>query len=449
MSGRTPGEPGQRALGATRPGQAVMRAVMRAALLTAALTAVLAAALMAALGWPWAGQPAPTAPSPGTAHGVADTREPSSPGLVARGAYLARLGHCAGCHTAPGGADYAGGRALPTPFGNVYGGNLTPDNETGLGRWTADDLWQALHHGRGAGGRRLLPAFPYTAYTHVRREDSDALYAYLRSLPAVRQPNRPHELRFPYNTAWALAAWQWLYFKPADAALQTPLTRGAYLVRGLGHCSACHAPRNGWGAEAAALSGADMPGQPWHAPSLHPDPARPTTAADLVALLRVGMSRHGSAVGPMAAVVFGSTQHWSDEDLEATAGYLLSLPPQRRDAEASGASTSPAAPAIHEAGRQVYAEHCADCHGAQGRGVAGVYPPLAGNATVLQPSARNLVQVIQRGSFAPATAGNPRPYGMGPQDLSDAEMAAVTTYLRQAWGHRAPAVSEIEVIRLR
>jgi mono/diheme cytochrome c family protein len=371
---------------------------------------------------------------------------------VARGRELAILGHCAGCHTAPGGAEMAGGAAVRTPFGTAQAGNLTPDDATGLGRWTADDFWRAMHLGRSRDGRALVPAFPYTSYTHVTRDDSDALFAYLRSLPPVTRAPRPHELRFPYGTRWALAAWQWLFFTPADlradaaarAALTPSQARGAYLVQGLGHCAACHAPRNVFGAPARRASGGEMPLQGWYAPSLHPSAAQPVAADEIVALLKTGQTARSTVLGPMAGVVFGSTQHWSEPDLRAVADFLATLPPE---APAPPAAAAPAA--VLDQGRRLYADRCADCHGARGEGAPGAYPALAGNPTVQQALPHNLVRVLRHGGFAPATAGQPRPYGMPPQTLSDAETAAVLSFIRQSWGHRADAVSELDVLKLR
>lgn len=369
---------------------------------------------------------------------------------VARGAYLALLGNCAGCHTARGGAPYAGGRPLHTPFGTVYAGNLTPDADTGLGRWSAGDFWRALHHGRSRDGRRLVPAFPYTAFTRVTRADSDALFAYLRALPPVAQANRAHDLRFPYNTALALAAWRALFFRPGvhvdDPSRPPAWNRGAYLVEGLGHCAACHAPRNVFGASRSPMAGGVMPDGRWWAPPLPDshDPPQPAGARrHIVELLRSGRSATGSASGPMAEVVFRSTQHWRDDDLQAVADYLLTRPKPARD------DAGPAAQPTLQQGRGLYEKHCADCHGLQGEGVAGVYPPLAGNPSVLQPDARNLVRLLDHGSFAPATAANPRPFSMPAQALNDAEAAAVLSYLRRAWGHRAASLSEVNVLTLR
>jgi len=369
---------------------------------------------------------------------------------IARGAYLARAGHCAGCHTARGGTPYAGGHAIPTPFGTLYAPNLTPDPETGIGAWTSDDFWRALHNGRAKDGRFLYPACPYPNYTKVTRADTDALYAYLRSLPPVRQPNRPHELRFPYSTQLALAVWRALYFEPGvyepDETRSAEWNRGAYLVNGLGHCSACHARRNALGATDSTLSGGTIPVQGWYAPSLHSK--REASVAgwpreDIVALLKHGISPQASALGPMAAVVHGSTQHLSDADLRAMALYLSELPVHE-----DKAPEPPAVPPARLArGERVYAERCADCHGEQGEGVPGMYPPLAGNRAILLEPPVNTIRAVLNGGFPPATAGNPQPFGMPPYAtlLSDEDVAAVVSYIRNAWGNRASPVNAWEV----
>ena len=374
------------------------------------------------------------------------------PQLIERGAYLARVGHCAGCHTAQGGSPYAGGYGVLTPFGTVYASNLTPDPETGLGEWTSDDFWRALHNGRSKDGRFLYPAFPYPNYTQVTRGDADALFAYLRSLPPVKQPNHAHTLRFPYSTQAALGVWRALYFEPGVyepvASQPAEWNRGAYLVKGLGHCSACHASRNALGASHETLDGGPMPVQGWYAPSLlskreasvaHWEPSR------IVALLRDGVTPGASTIGPMAEVVYGSTQHYKEADLQAVAAYLAALPAEDDPA--------PEAEAVSKArwarGERVYSERCADCHGESGEGVRGMYPALAGNRAITMDDPTNVVSAVLRGGFAPTTAGNPRPFGMPPYAtlLNDEDIAAVVSYIRNAWGNRASAVTAWEVQR--
>lgn len=391
--------------------------------------------------------------------GDAGTAEPSSAApdkptasattseQIARGAYLARVGNCAGCHTAPAGVPLAGGRRLETPYGSVYAGNLTPDPTTGLGLWSKDDFHRAMHEGRSRDGRRLVPVFPYTSFTLVAREDNDALFAYLQSLPPVFQFNRPHELSFPFGTPAALAVWQWLNFSPEDARQRAPkvgLERGAYLVRGLGHCGECHSPRNRWSAIGSGLDGGEMPGERWYAPSLHPASGQPVHEAKIVALLRDGVNDSGTASGPMARVVLDSTQYWEAADLELAALYLNSLAPRP-----SAPAVVPASPALLSAGARLYADRCADCHGDDGAGIPGVYPPLGKNPSVTQPNIRGLVQVMTHGGFPPSTAANPWPYGMPPSQLTTEEIAAVLSFVRQSWGNQASAVSALDVLKAR
>lgn len=380
----------------------------------------------------------------------------ATPAQVERGRYLAFAGHCAGCHTQRGGAAYAGGPGIETPFGTVHASNLTPDPTHGIGDWSAAHFWRAMHHGRSKDGRLLYPAFPYPSFTRVTREDSDALYAYLRSVPAAAVPNAPHRLRFPYDTQFALAMWRALYFQPAafvpDPARSAEWNRGAYLVDGLGHCIACHGARNALGATdpARGLSGGSIPIENWYAPSL----VSPREAGvadwdprDIVRLLRTGTSPRGSVMGPMADVVHGSTQHLSDADLGAMATYLRQLP---ADGAVAAQAPAPPRPATERGdagtvarGSRIYDQRCAYCHGDAGQGASGAYPPLAGNRAVLMANPANLVQIVRRGGFLPATAGNPRPYGMPPfgQVLDDGDIAAVLTYVRGAWGNDAPPVS--------
>lgn len=369
-----------------------------------------------------------------------------------RGAYLAQVGNCAGCHTVRGGKPYAGGMGIDTPFGAVYASNLTPDVTTGIGNWTRLDFWRAMHHGKSKDSRLLYPAFPYTSYTLVTRDDSDALFAYLKSLPAVSQPNTPHAVRFPYNTQAALAVWRGLYFKPADYTANAQATpewnRGAYLVNSLGHCSACHAARNALGAtDGLNLAGGLIPLQNWYAPSLVSTQEASVAdwpLQDIRALFKKGVSPQASANGPMAEVVFGSTQHWTDSDLNAMAVYLKALPVTPASQQEAKAGATPR-------GAKLYDRHCAQCHGDNGQGVANAYPSLAGNRAVLMRQKANLVQIVLNGGYAPATAGNPRPYGMPPfvLDLTDADIADVLTHIRSSWGNQANAVSELEVNRIR
>ncbi|MDH4415782.1 MAG: c-type cytochrome [Acidovorax sp.] len=381
----------------------------------------------------------------------------STPELVQRGEYLARVGNCMACHTMQGGAQFAGGRGIDTPFGVVHSSNLTPDKAHGIGNWTSAEFWRAMHHGRSKDGRLLYPAFPYTNYTQVTREDSDAIFAYLQSLPAVAESNRAHALRFPYSSQVALGVWRALFFTPgapqSEPAQTAEYNRGAYLVNGLGHCTACHTPRNALGAttDAKAFTGGLIPVQNWYAPALNVATeagVKEWKTEDVVALLKTGVAPHGSVLGPMAEVVFRSTQYLTDADASAMAVYLQALPQQVRKAPA--AVVAPPSSAMARGGK-VYEQHCAQCHGDQGQGESGAFPALTGNRAITLADPTNLVRVVLQGGYLPATAGNPYPHGMPPfqQFLSDEEVAAVTTFVRNSWGNQAPGVGTIEVYRAR
>jgi mono/diheme cytochrome c family protein len=442
--------------------------------------------------------------SASTSSSVNNTFKTPSNDALQRGAYLAQVGNCAACHTARGGAAFAGGKPIATPFGTVYTSNITPDPGTGIGRWSADAFYRAMHEGRSADGHLLTPAFPYPNYTHVTRADSDDLHAYfIHSVTPVAQPNRAHDLPFPFNTQVALAFWRLMFFEKADVIVNSSpknslnttnsianylintsasvtnivknedknadIQRGAYLVRGLGHCSACHAQRNALGASVKNqfsdqfLSGALMPMHDWYAPSLV-DKSEAGVAhlprQDVVSLLKTGIAPNASMLGPMAEVVAGSTQFWTDADLNATAAYLQSLPQiDAKTSTKSSTSNKPATaqpkPVLFDKGAELFTQHCATCHGEQGQGmrVEGnvALPALAANRAITLPNTTNLVRILLAGGYAPSTAGNPRPFGMPPfvHVLNDTDIAAVTTYIRNAWGNQADSVTAADVIRVR
>ena len=383
-----------------------------------------------------------------------------TPARIQRGAYLVVAANCISCHTARGGAQYAGGRAIETPFGTLYGTNITPDTTTGIGTWSSAEFWRALHNGRSKDGRLLVPAFPYPNYTLVTREDSDAIFAYLRTVTPVAQANRRHDLRFPYNTQAALAVWRALYFRPGTfrtIPTESPeWNRGAYLVRGLSHCSACHGGRTLFGRtrRPLELSGGVTPIDKWYAPSLQSDAEAGVSkweTSAVVDFFKKGVSARGSALGPMGEVVYRSTQHLTDADLAAMAVYLKSLPniPSTRARDPRDALS--ADETMLKRGLAVYHERCEGCHGVQGEGARGAYPALAGNRAVVMEPPTNVIRAVLSGGFQPATAGNPRPWGMPPfgHVLDDADVAAVVTVIRNRWSNQAPAVSVNDVQRLR
>jgi mono/diheme cytochrome c family protein len=376
-----------------------------------------------------------------------------------RGEYLARAGNCMGCHTARGGEQYAGGRPISTPFGIIYSSNLTPDR-TGLSKWTKDDFWRAIHNGKSKNGSFLYPAFPYPNYTKVTRADSDALFAYFQTQTPVKRENQTHNLRFPYNQRILLAFWRTLYFRPGEFQPQANRSgewnRGAYLVQGLGHCSACHTSRNALGGSIAEerLGGGMIPMQNWYASALTADKEiglGEWEEKDLADLLKTGVSQRGAVFGPMAEVVSTSLQHLSGSDIQSMAIYLKSVP-KTSNAETRSRSVAAAENSdVLKLGANVYEKQCATCHGADGKGAPPAYPPLAGNRSLAAEIAMNPVRMVLNGGYPPGTAGNPRPYGMPPfgTTLSDGEVAAVVSYIRASWGNQGESVFPEYVTRLR
>jgi mono/diheme cytochrome c family protein len=381
---------------------------------------------------------------------------------IKHGEYLARAGDCIACHTKPGDKLFAGGRPMPTPFGTLYSPNITSDPTHGIGGWSADEFYRMMHTGRSRDGTLLYPAMPFAAYTKVTRADSDAIFAYLRSVPAVDRPNHPHELRFPYNNRHLLLGWRGLYFREGefkpDPSQSVEWNRGAYLIQGLGHCSMCHTAINllGGSSPSKAYEGGLIPMQDWYAPSLTSDREAGLggwSIEEIADLLQKGVSDRGAVYGPMAEVVFDSLQYLSDDDVRAMAVYLKSLP--QHSGEGSAAASSPMSQAERERlfalGGKVYAAQCAVCHGEHGAGKLPHFPPLANNQSIQMASAVNPIRMVLNGGYAPGTAKNPMPYGMPPfaQLLSDEEVAAVVTYVRTAWGNHGTPVSEKDANALR
>lgn len=374
-----------------------------------------------------------------------------------RGRYLTQLGDCMACHTVQGGAAYAGGRMITTPFGRFYSPNITPDDETGIGRWSADDFWGALHEGRAKGGKLLYPVFPYTNYTRMTRDDSDAIYAYLRTIAPVKQPSREHDLKWPISWRLSLIGWRALFFKPAvfrpQADQSAAWNRGAYLVQGLGHCSACHEARNALGGVQTRDNPAGGLVLDWYAPVLSAAAeagVQDWPQADIVALLSAGKSARGSALGPMAEVVYESLQHGSAQDIAAMATYLKSLPVTATpEPEAQPRVLPNDLLKARANGASLYARNCAQCHGDDGEGRAPAAPALAGNRAVTMDSAVNPIRIVLFGGYTPGTAGNPRPFGMPPFSaaMSKQDVADVLSYVRMSWGNQARAVTAVEVER--
>ncbi|MGI4955249.1 MAG: c-type cytochrome [Janthinobacterium lividum] len=408
-------------------------------LLLAGVTAAAAIAYRPAL------PPLAASPSPDPA---------ADPALVSRGAALAALGNCVGCHAAPGGAPYAGGRAIPTPFGTLISSNITPDAETGIGTWSEAAFARALREGVDRRGRHLYPALPYDHYSILADDDVQALYAFLRARPAVRAVPPPHALAFPFNFRPLLAGWKLLFldrapFRP-DPARGAEWNRGAYLVAGLGHCGGCHTPRNALGAEirGRALEGGEAEG--WDAPplvaALSWSPT-PWSDASLFNYLRHGMDgRHSTAGGPMMEVS-RRLQAAPEADVRAMAVYLATLqaspgppggPPSGPLPEALAARPWPEAMAAGtDEGAVVFAGACAVCH-ANGTPTAQAgTPSLLLGAALNGPSPRNAIRAVLQG-LAPIDPGAGPLMPPYATMLTDAQVAAVLRLLRASVPGRPP-----------
>jgi mono/diheme cytochrome c family protein len=393
---------------------------------------------------------------------TAEAQQPTSndAALIAKGEYLARAGDCIACHTAREGKIFAGGLPMKTPFGTLYTSNITPDPQNGIGTWTADQFYRLMHDGRFPDGGLVYPAMPFGSYTKVTREDSDAIFAYLRSIPPVKQRNRPHELRFPFDNRSLILGWRTLFFKDGefkpDPGKSAEWNRGAYLVEGLGHCGMCHTAINALGgsSDSQAFEGGLIPMQFWYAPSLTSNKEAGLgdwSIEEITQYLRTGVASRGAVYGPMAEVVYNSLQYLNDDDIRAMAVYLKTLAQGTTPASASKPPPSSESSLLVSFGKSIYDRDCALCHGAEGLGAPPHYPPLAGNQSIQMSSAVNAIRMVLNGGFPPGTAGNPRPYGMPPfaQRLSDDEIAAVVSYIRTAWGNRGDPVSARQANELR
>jgi nicotinate dehydrogenase subunit B len=379
-----------------------------------------------------------------------------SEATIARGRQLAALGDCAVCHTVTNGVINAGGRAIETPFGAIYATNITPDVETGIGAWSYPAFERAMREGIHRDGRHLYPAFPYTHFAKTSDADLQALYAYLMAQPAVRAETPKNDLPFPFNLRPLLAGWNALFHRTgtfqADATRSAIWNRGAYLVEGLGHCGACHSPRNALGAEKANAYLAGGFAEGWEAPpltSLSQAPI-PWSEDELFAYLRTGESRlHGVAAGPMAPVV-KELAALPDQDIRAMAVYLGSFNENAIDRPAQDAlaarletATLSRAVAASPAGARLYEGACAVCHAVGGAPLFGSRPSLALNSNLHSAVPDNLIQVILHGIASPVSSD--LGYMPGFKDsMSDGQLAELVSYLRQQFAPDKPAWTGVQ-----
>ena len=387
--------------------------------------------------------------------------KPSSPDLVARGEYLARAADCAACHSAPGGQSFAGGVPFKLPFGNIYSSNITPDRETGIGDWSDNDFVRAVHRGIGKNGTYLYPAFPYTSYSAMSREDAVAIKAYLFSLMPVHAPPRPNTLSFPFNQRWTMVLWNLAFLDERRFKNNPHLTveenRGAYLATALGHCGECHTPRNIAFATNSRRQFAGAMIQGWRAYNVSSDPNFGIGAwsdRQITDYLKTGHAEgRGSAAGPMGEAVADSLQYLTPSDIAALISYLRTVKPQPGK-PGNEARLSPTETAYAEEpgpedrednlGKRLFEANCTGCHLWNGEGRQTSYAALEGSRAVSDSEGTNLVQALLAGAdlrtvhpaaFMPA-------FGKG---FANTEIAAMSNYLIHRFGGKTGQVTADEV----
>jgi len=363
---------------------------------------------------------------------------------VARGAGLSAIGNCGNCHTAEGGKPFAGGHALQTSFGTIYGTNITPDPDTGVGRWSLEAFARALREGVDRRGEHLYPVFPYDHFTKLSDDDVAALYAFVMTRDPVRQRNFANQISFPYNAREFIAIWKNLYFRPGrfvpDPQQSAQWNRGAYLAEGLGHCSACHSPRNPLGAEVRDRQYAGGSAGSWHAPALDrssPSPV-PWTVDELAVYMRTGLvERHAIAAGPMGPVV-RNLRSVNGDDVRAIAVYIASWM-QGADAGAPRAATLTTANAQ---GAAIYASACGECHDNGRTTSSGGALELQMAIALSLPTPANLVHITLEG-IPPRDGEASRIMPGFAGSLTDAQVVLLLTYLRSDVAHK-PAWPDLD-----
>jgi mono/diheme cytochrome c family protein len=369
-----------------------------------------------------------------------------------RGQYLAAAGDCMSCHLREGGEPFAGGLGLNTPFGAIYTSNLTPDRETGIGAWTSDQFYRAMHDGKGVHGENLYPAFPYPWFRRTSREDVDAIFAYLMTLPAVNYTPPKNNLPFPFNIRSSVGAWNLLFLDTrnfqTDPSQSAEWNRGAYLVTGLGHCGGCHTPKNSFGADRSKQEFHGGKLDNWVAPDLTGNQRIGLggwSVEDIAEFLGTGRNARAAAGGAMADVITYSTSLLTDADRRAIAVYIKSQP-----ASPAILASAPDSGAMRR-GAEIYSDACSSCHLENGVGQARVFPPLGDDAMLQQSDPSGLEHLILAGTHIGISASRPSPLSMPSfaWKLTDQEIADVSTFIRNSWGNQAAPVSASEVTALR
>ncbi|MGZ9711249.1 c-type cytochrome [Glaciimonas sp. GNP009] len=403
------------------------------------------------------------------------TNPASSADQIKRGEYLALAADCIACHTVDKAKPFAGGYPLATPFGTIYGPNITPDKETGIGTWTDEEFIRALHLGIGKHGEHLYPAFPYTSFTKLSRDDVLAIKAYLFSLPAINQKTPENKLPFPLNQRELLAGWNLFNFTPGrwqpDPAKSVEWNRGVYLVEGLAHCQECHTPRNiTMGVNSKlAFSGAQLGG--WTAYNITPDAVSGVGGwkdAELVQYLQTGVvPDKASAGGGMAEAIEHSLQYLTDADVKAIVTYLRSVPaihnegdlkpryawgaPSQDDADLRGIALVSNS-IVASGGAELFSGNCASCHSASGSGVVGgYYPSLFHNTVVGARDPSNLLMVILNGVSRNGKSNGKSDEAFMPgfaQHLTDPQIALLSNYVLKQYGNPDGATITADQVKI-
>lgn len=399
---------------------------------------------------------------------AADTDEQ----LIKHGEYLARAGDCIACHTAKGGKSFAGGLPMSLPIGTIYSSNITPDKDAGIGNWSFEDFDRLMRTGVTKAGYTVYPAMPYPSYSRISTEDMHALYAYfMHGVQPDPTPTPKADIMWPLSMRFPLTIWRWM-FAPKPAPYQVPasasddgsISRGQYLVEGLGHCGACHTAR-GVAMQEKALTNSDsndyLAGgaviDGWTAPSLrneHGGGLAGWSTADIVEFLKTGRNEHTASFGAMNDVVTHSMQYMSEADLNSIASFLKSLPPKNNAksyAEDKTVSQELFNGKPGSEGALLYLNNCAGCHRSDGKGYTRAFPALAGNPVLQTKDATSAINIILSGGAVPATHTAPSSLIMAPyaKSLNDDQIAQIVNFIQTSWGNQGGTVTADQVAKLR
>ncbi|MDK6202815.1 cytochrome c [Oligella urethralis] len=391
---------------------------------------------------------------------------------LATGKYLAVIGNCLSCHTSDPSKPFAGGRAIDTDMGTIYSTNITPDEEHGIGKYSLDEFRAALYDGLRNDGKHLYPAMPYENYRKLSEEDIRAMYAYFQEeVEAINAPNLEPEMKFPFNQRWGIRLWKWINlekpgFTPPTSDNQL-LVRGAYLVQAVGHCGACHSPRNTTMGQKGIdersqsfLTGAEMGG--FTVPALHGKHSAIAkwSVEDLGLFLSTGRNKHATATGSMAVTIEDALQFQSEDDTLAMSIYLkhlnqdhpstTALEVKGNEKTATELELSKADPKL-DLGKRLYLDNCVGCHFVDGKGAPEIFPKLDGNSIVIADNPTSLINILLHGAELPSTELRPARLRMPDfaWRLDDEEVAELATFIRKGWNNKASAVSASQVEKIR